>query len=384
MKHSVLLLALLLGAGPLYPQDHFLATSSYEVSSGRDATLGGLSFTEENLSFSNGDVSLAGTLAIPDNDGPHPAVVLLSMGGSQTRDSESGDFKLFKVLSDHLVLSGIAVLRFDDRGVGKSTGNLDESTLSDLAADALAAVSALKQRPDIMPREIGVLGHSQGGIVAPLAASRSNDIAFVVLMGAPMLSAAQMMAEAQNRILLSRNVSAEQLNRARTLQESLFAAMRGVSKWEEVEQSIATQIRAALKQVSPEQMAQIGDVDAFVKRRTNEQTAPLKTALLGSLLDHSPADILASLSVPVLTISGGLDTQVPLSVHGPATQKALAEAGVESTTQFFPSANHQFQTAITGDPTEYPSLENLFVPGFLELNAHWINYQTASGSTSSR
>ena len=164
---------------------------------------------EEEVAFTNGTVQLAGTLTWPKTEGPHPAVVLLTMGGPQTRDAESSGFKIFKVLANHLTQNGIAVLRYDDRGVGESTGSLDESTITDFATDAQAAVALLKQRPEINPLQIGLLGHSQGGIVAPLAASESGDIAFVVLMGAPMVPGAQMAFATQARLLQSRGATAE-------------------------------------------------------------------------------------------------------------------------------------------------------------------------------
>ena len=330
----------------------------------------------EEVTFTNGDVQLAGTLSWPDGRGPHPAVVLLSMAGAQTRDAESHSFKIFKVLADHLTQNGIAVLRYDDRGVGGSTGRLEASSLSDLAHDAQAAVAVLKEHPEINPDQIGLLGHSQGGIVTPHAAVEFEDIAFVVLMGAPMLPSSEMALAVQARLLKARGASEEQIAESRALQETIFSAARGVVPWQSVEAALGKQLQAALAQASEEQRAQIGDVDAFIKQRIDAQLAPMKTPLFGSFLDHAPAETLALLRVPVLALFGELDPLVSVDLHKPATKEALETARVEYTIHTFPAANHQFQAAQTGDPAEYTTLEDAFVPGFLERITRWIQAHT--------
>ncbi len=333
-------------------------------------------YNEEEVVFTNGTVQLAGTLTWPKTEGPHPAVVLLTMGGPQTRDAESSGFKIFKVIADHLTQNGIAVLRYDDRGVGESTGSLNESTLTDFATDAQAAVALLKQRPEINPIQIGLLGHSQGGIVAPLAASESGYIAFVVLMGGPMLPGAQMALATQARLLQSRGATAEQIADSRAMQEVVFSAVRGEASWKTVEEALGKQLQEALAQASEAQLERIGDVEAFIKQRLEAQLAPVKSPLFASFLDYTPGETLASLTVPVLALFGELDPLVPTSLHKPATEKALEKAGVENTIHVFPAANHQFQTAKTGDPAEYATLEKAFIPGFLELVTQWIHEQT--------
>ena len=141
-----------------------------------------MSYIQEEVVFSNKDVTLAGTLTLPRTSGRHPAVVLLHGSGPLNRDQEIFDMKYFWIIADHLTRRGIAVLRYDSRGVGGSSGAPYQFTLSDVAEDALAAIHFLKNRSDINPAQIGLCGQSQGGIVAPLAASRSEDVAFIVCL----------------------------------------------------------------------------------------------------------------------------------------------------------------------------------------------------------
>ena len=134
--------------------------------------------------FSNGDIVLAGELTLPEGDGPHAAVVLISGSGDQDRDSDIGGFRLFAVLADHLAGAGVASLRFDDRGVGGSTGDGLQATLQDRAGDVEAAIDALRSRDEIDVGSVGLVGHSEGGIVAPVVADRTDGVAFVALLAA--------------------------------------------------------------------------------------------------------------------------------------------------------------------------------------------------------
>lgn len=148
---------------------------------------------DEIVSFQSGAITLTGTVSLPSGPGPFPAVVLLSGSGPQGRDSEVGGFRPFKLIADHFAERGIAVLRFDDRGVGGSTGNLAESTTEELADDALAAVRTLRARREIDGRRIGLVGHSEGAIVAAIAAARSSDVAFIVWLAGNTVSGAEIL-----------------------------------------------------------------------------------------------------------------------------------------------------------------------------------------------
>ncbi|MCH7778719.1 MAG: alpha/beta fold hydrolase, partial [Gemmatimonadetes bacterium] len=154
-----------------------------------------LPYAEEEVTFHNAGITLAGTLTLPESGAPHPAVVMITGSGPQNRDEELFGFKPFHLIADHLTRNGVAVLRYDDRGVGGSTGSVSEATTEDFARDVLAAVDFLKNRSDIDPERIGLIGHSEGGIVAPLASSMSDDVAFMVLMAGTSVSGAEILIE---------------------------------------------------------------------------------------------------------------------------------------------------------------------------------------------
>ena len=191
-----------------------------------------------------------------------------------------------------------------------------------------------------------------------------------------MVPGAQMAFATQARLLQSRGATAEQMADSRAMQEVVFSAVRGEASWQTVEEALGEQLQEALAQASEAQLERIGDVEAFIKQRIEAQLAPVKSPLFVSFLDYTPGETLASLTVPVLALFGELDSLAPTSLHQPATEKALEKAGVENTIHVFPAANHQFQTAKTGDPAEYATLEKAFIPGFLELITQWIHEQT--------
>lgn len=142
-------------------------------------------YRSEPLSVTNGTVTLSGTLTVPQGPGPFPAVVLITGSGPQNRDEEVAGFRVFGVLADHLTRNGIAVFRHDDRGVGQSTGRLAASTTADFADDALVGVTRLAAMPEIDPARIGLIGHSEGGAVAAIAAAKSSAVKFIVMLAGP-------------------------------------------------------------------------------------------------------------------------------------------------------------------------------------------------------
>ena len=174
----------------------------------------------EEVVFSSGDIVLAGELTWPDGDGPHPAVVLISGSGDQDRDSDIAGFRLFAVLADHLAGAGVASLRIDDRGVGGSTGDGLQATLQARAADVEAAVDVLRSRDGIDAGRVGLVGHSEGGIVAPVVADRTDGVAFVVLLATPAVLAAEILAAQQAQLFEESGATAEEVEQFRMLPRS--------------------------------------------------------------------------------------------------------------------------------------------------------------------
>ena len=333
----------------------------------------GASFRREEVVFSNGDIVLAGELTLPDGDGPHAAVVLISGSGDQGRDSDFGGFRLFAVLADHLAGAGVASLRFDDRGVGGSTGDGLQATLQDRAGDVEAAVDVLRSRDDIDAGSIGLVGHSEGGIVAPVVANRTDGVAFVVLLAAPAAPPGETLAAQQVEFFEDSGATAEEVEQFRALQQLVFRAVATGQGWDEVEATMRILVQQQFE-AFPEQMREaIPDEDAFVDSIVAEEMATWQSPWFESFFEHDPRPAIVALDVPVVALYGELDTQVPAAANSTAMSEAISESSVPShTIATIFSANHLFQEAVTGSVNEYARLKPEFAPDFLAILTEWL------------
>lgn len=337
-------------------------------------------YREEEISFTNGDVRLVGTLTLPPATGPFPAVVLISGSGPQDRDETLAGFRPFKLIADYLGRHGIAVLRYDDRGVGGSSGSVFQATARDFAADVASAVRLLRSRPEIDPNAIGLIGHSEGGIVAPLAAAESDDVQFIVLLAGTAVRGDSLLFAQGALIARAMGASASDLAAQRQLQQRMLGAVRTDRGWDELEQEVRDRIRAGVERMPPDQRAAITDVDAFIESQARQQFLSLRTPWFRFFIDHDPALTLQRVDVPVLALFGERDLQVPPSVNRPPMARALRAGGnPDYTIEEIPGANHLFQAATTGTPAEYVTLEKTFVPDLLQRITHWIRERTGSG-----
>jgi hypothetical protein len=332
-----------------------------------------LPYTEEEVRFGGGAVTLAGTLTVPGDAGPHPAVVLLSGSGPQNRDEELFGFRPFRILADRLARRGIVVLRYDDRGVGGSTGSVFEATAQAYADDARAGLALLRGRREVAAAAVGLLGHSEGAIVAALSGARPDGPDFLVLLAGPaMLGGDLLMAQAE---LIARAAGApdDAVAAQRRFQETMLAAVRSDSGWAAVEHGLDSIVRASLSQLPADQRAAITDPETFVRSRVEQQLAAVRSPWFRFFAQHDPADALARVRVPVLALFGEKDLQVPPDLNQARMARALAAAGNRDVTiEVIPSANHLFQQAVTGSPAEYATLEKSFVPGLVDRIADWI------------
>lgn len=336
-----------------------------------------LPYRQEEVVFQNGDVTLAGTLTLPDTGAPHPAAIMISGSGPQNRNEELFGFKPFLVIADHLTRNGIAVLRYDDRGVGGSTGNVSESTTENFAEDALAAVRMLQERQDIDDARIGLIGHSEGGVVAPLAASRSSDVAFAVLLAGTSVPGEEILYEQGELILRANGASEAQLAAQRQTQERLFQVVKTNAGWDDFEARLRAELLAGLDSLPPERRDAIDDPDAYVQAQIQAQVAAAKTPWFQFFLTYDPAIALRQVEVPVLALFGELDLQVSPAQNRPAMEEALRAGGnSDYTIEILPKANHLFITATTGSPTEYATLPKEFVPEFLPTITQWLRART--------
>ncbi len=328
-------------------------------------------YREEELIVSNGEVSLAGTLTLPEGHGPFPAVVLIYGSGPQTRDEEVAGFKIFRQIADHLTRSGVAVYRYDDRGVGASTGSITAATSADFASDALAAVTRLKQRPEIDGKRVGLLGHSEGASVAAIAATRSTDVSFAVLLAPPGvrgdLLLRQQAADGARALGASESVVATIV----AAHQKVTEAAREGAPAEALESALMALVRAQYDSLPEAQRAALGDRETFAARTAPAAAAQLTSPWMRFMLDFDPVAALREVRCPVLAIFGSLDTQVPPSSNeGPV--RAALEGNPKAQIKTYAGANHLFQQARTGLVTEYSSLEPSFVAGLMPDVSAWV------------
>jgi pimeloyl-ACP methyl ester carboxylesterase len=318
-------------------------------------------YRAEDVSYENKiqNVTLAATLTIPPGKGPFPAVVLITGSGPQDRDESLLGHKPFLVLSDYLTRHGIVVLRADDRGTGKSTGVFGTATSADFATDTEAGISYLKTRPEVDPHKIGLIGHSEGAVIAPMIAARNKDVAFIVMMAGTGVPGDEVIVAQGEAIEVASGANPEK-------------AAKNAARQREIMKLVETEKDPAL--LDPELRAKMsGDVpEAQIGMEIKQLTSPW----FRYFLTYDPATALRKVTCPVLVLNGSLDKQVLPDQNLPPIRKALAEAGNKNVEiDELPGLNHLFQTAKTGAPTEYAQIEETLSPVALEKMATWIGKQ---------
>jgi hypothetical protein len=337
-----------------------------------------LPYATDEVAIKNGDVTLGGTLSLPVGGAPSPALVFITGDGAQDRDADVSGFKVFKALADHLTRSGFAVLRLDDRGVGKSTGNLENSTVEDFAVDALAAVAYLKTRKEIDPARVGLLGHSSGGTVASLAATRSGDVAFIVLSAAPSLNGERTGDEQVIRLMRAQGASEADIQSTQERGSMIVAAITTDQGWDEVAAVLRREMLAQIGKMPAEQRKAIPDPEAIAAKTAADQIAFYKAPSHKYWLTYDPAPVLAKVTCPVLALFGEKDVQVPAEKHSKEMVAAFALGGNKAVlVKIIPGANHLFQAAKTGLLREYAALPKAFTPEFLDTLTVWLKETTA-------
>ena len=330
-------------------------------------------YLAEEVRFVNptdGD-TLAGTLTLPTSPGPHRVVVMITGSGPQDRDESLMNHKPFLVWSDALTKLGIAVLRFDDRGVGASTGNFGEATITATARDVEAAVDYLRSRKEIDNQRIGLIGHSEGGIIAPMVAvSRPKDVSFIVLLAAPGLRGDSILVM-QNEIISRRSHTPDSIREATAqLNRSLFALLVPPTTDEEaLRQSLAEVLRGAFFDGPLAPPMPHEQVELAINQEMEMLTAPW----MRDFLRYDPAPMLSRVQCPVLAVQGSEDVQVPAAANLPIVEKALTLHGnKEVTVKEFPGLNHMLQHCQTCLPDEYGEIRETVSPEVLQFVGEWI------------
>lgn len=317
----------------------------------------------------NDKIKLAGTLTIPAGKGAFPAVVLISGSGPQNRNEEIFGHKPFWVIADHLTRNGIAVLRFDDRGVAKSEGNFAEATSVDFARDVTSAVEFLKTRMEIDPNQIGLIGHSEGGIIAPMVASESSDVAFIVLLAGTGIRGEELLLLQQQLIGRVYGLSDEELKKAASINKELFGIISQIQNTEDLTKALTKSLNQHMEHVPQAQKPQGISDDDFVEMQVKQLVNPWMRFFLA----YDPAPVLRKVSCPVLALNGEKDLQVPPHENLSTIEKALKEGGNKRVTVIqLPGLNHLFQECETGSPAEYAEIEQTFSPVALTEIVNWI------------
>jgi pimeloyl-ACP methyl ester carboxylesterase len=330
----------------------------------------------EDVTFDNGDITLAGTLTVPDTDGQHPAVVLVTGSGPQNRDEiVVAGFPIFKQIADHLTRNGIAVLRYDDRGIGQSGGEFDSATSFDFAADAMAAIAYLKTRPDINPDQIGVMGHSEGGIIGSIiGANPDSGAAFIISMAGPGVDGKTVLLLQNELIMRAGNATEEQIQIQLDFLSSIFPLI-AERDWEAVAELTHQSALAQWETLTEEERATTGvdDAETFAQQQTDSFMQDQAGEWFATFLEYDPAEGWSKTTIPVLGLFGSLDLQVDAEQNAGPMEAALNAAGNKDfTIVTIEGANHLFQAAETGAIEEYGTLPKAFTSEFLPTVTDWI------------
>lgn len=333
-----------------------------------------IGYRSEDLFFNNDidSIRLAGTLTTPMGDGPFPAVVLVSGSGPQDRDESIMGHKPFRVIADYLTNRGIAVLRYDDRGYGLSTGVFADATIDSFAGDARAAIDYLKTRSEISNDRIGIIGHSEGGIVAPIIAAASDDVAFIVLLAGPAIPGSEIL-RLQTRLIAAANGStAEEIAENARLQKEIFDVLTS-----DLPDSLAgPQVRSILTN----QFTAMPDDERQSLGLTEEsidiQLQTLMSPWFRHFVSYDPGPALSKVSCPVLALFGEKDLQVPPTENIAAMRNLVDVSGLNEIVEL-EGLNHLFQPAVTGSPQEYGTIEETISEVVLERIGSWINVVVA-------
>lgn len=327
-------------------------------------------YTEE-VSFENtsAGITLSGTLSLPTKDGKYPVVILISGSGPQNRDEELLGHKPFLVIADFLTRHGIGVLRYDDRGVGKSGGIFSTATSADFAGDAIAAVNFLKN--DKRAAKIGLIGHSEGGLIAPMVANTSSYVDFIALLAGPALRGDKILLLQQEKISRVNGISEKEIEKNKALMQRVYALMLQNKSTTAAEAALTHFFKDELKKDTTIQLPEGTTAEAFISM----QVKNLVNNWMMYFVQYDPAAALKQLKLPTLALFGSNDLQVP-SKENIAVLKKIAAKNKRIAVLELPGLNHLFQESTTGAPSEYGNIEQSFAPAALDALLLFIKSQT--------
>ncbi|WP_017733443.1 alpha/beta hydrolase family protein [Nafulsella turpanensis] len=325
-----------------------------------------LPYLSQEVNFENkaAGIKLAGTFTRPSAEGQYPAVVLVSGSGPQDRNEQIMGHQPFLVLADYLTRQGFAVLRYDDRGFGQSEGAFIKANTEDFASDAAAAVDYLQYRPDVKAKHIGLIGHSEGGIIAPMVAAKGKPVSFIVMLAGPALPGHELILEQGETLLRQQGATPTEIESYRKAQGELLQVIRN-----EKDSITAAQQLEQLLLATYEQDRQASTPSSA---QVKAQVAQLLSPWYRYFITYDPAPLLRQLEIPTLALFGGKDVQVPAKANIEAL-RAIENENIEL--KSFPQLNHLFQPATTGLPNEYGQIATTIDPLALEYISSWIEAQ---------
>jgi uncharacterized protein len=327
-------------------------------------------YSSEDVTFTNSKfkIALAGTLTIPEGKGPFPAAILITGSGGQNRDEELLGHKPFLVISDWLTRRGIAVLRFDDRGVGKSQGSQLNSTSADFASDVETAFDFVVKNPKINPRAIGLIGHSEGGLIAPIVASSNHNIAFIVSLAGMGVTGQQISIRQTETIARNAGMNEDQIKETTELNKRLYAVLRK----EKDDKRAELKIIAIYREYLEKKKASKDEIDKAVNQLKAEFGAATY-AWSRYYFFTDPSVYWGKVKCPVLALNGEKDIQIAADENLPEIERAVKSSGNKSVkTEKLPGLNHLFQHSKKGLTSEYGEIEETFSPEVLKIISDWI------------
>ena len=330
-------------------------------------------YKEEEVVFKNksaDSVFLAGTLTIPEGEGPFKAVILVSGSGPQNRDEFILGHSPFLVLSDRLTRKGVIVLRYDDRGIGSSTGDFNAATTMDFATDADAAVKYLKSRKDLNISEIGIAGHSEGGLIAPITASKNKNVDFIVMLAGPGIPGDSILNLQGDLIAKASGFTDSMIYYYSKIRHAIINVVKEENDMQVITQKIIT-INKEFLRTTPQYIL---DAMQMSDKDTTSAVDFYANAWTKYFLSYDPRPTLEKLKIPVLALNGTSDLQVPYKENLNGIEVALKKSGSDNYKLMeMKGLNHLFQVSATGSPAEYSTLEETFNEEAMEIIANWIN-----------
>ena len=320
----------------------------------------------ENISFPSLDksITLSGTLTLPDDLKKHPAVVLIAGSGPANRDEEIFGHKPFAVIADYLTRQGLAVLRYDKRGIGESTGSLREATTLNLAEDVEASIQFLRNHPNIQSNNIGLIGHSEGGIIAPMVASRDQAISFIVLLAAPGMTGKQILKKQNEESIQRSPITNDQKTKALNVAVQYLDYLAQTSS----EGTSTEALHNTLDSIISINLAE----DIFPQVSREEMIKSTNNNWIIYFLNLDPSEYLKKVHCPILALNGTKDIQVEANSNLERIESSVKNKELLTVKKYL-NLNHLFQKAETGAINEYAQIQETFSEDVLKDILTWIS-----------